>query len=46
METDHLSSHSDEKALTEVSETGGPIVRYRLYKRRFAGLVALVSTGF
>ena len=27
-------------------ETDRPTVKYRLYKRRFAGLVALVSKGF
>ena len=30
----------------EHSETDRPTVQYRLYKRRFAGLVALVSRGF
>ena len=51
MEGDKPSLDSAHEALPnleteEHSETDRPTVQYRLYKRRFVGLVALVSRGF
>ena len=42
----HEASATLKVELEELSEIVGPTVQYRLYKRRFAGLVALVSRGF
>ena len=44
MEGDDLSS--PDETLAKAEELERPTVRYRLYKRRFAGLVALVSRAF
>lgn len=41
-----LDSAIEATANLEHLETDRPTVKYRLYKRRFAGLVALVSRGF
>ncbi|KAF8813928.1 MFS general substrate transporter [Phlegmacium glaucopus] len=39
----HITSCTFEPlAIEEVSDTGMPTIQYRLYKRRFAGLVALI----
>jgi len=38
------TSHTPESlACSQLLDTGSPIIQYRLYKRRFSGLVALVS---
>jgi hypothetical protein len=36
---------AEEHSETDNGTTGRPTVQYRVYKRRFAGLVALVSKG-